>query len=82
MSSVILITSRRFSAIVIPMDRKGALERLPEPYATALRLRDAGLGHEICSRLAVPQESVEPLLAFTDAKLAALLLDGADADMT
>lgn len=48
-----------------------ALDDLPEAYATALRLRDAGCSDEvIAARLAIEPEAVAPLLRIAVAKLA------------
>ena len=56
------------------MDRATALSRLPEAYAEALRLRDAGLSHAaIARRLGVPTEAMVLLLRLADAKLAHLM---------
>jgi DNA-directed RNA polymerase specialized sigma24 family protein len=58
------------------MDRATALSRLPEAYAEALRLRDAGLSHAaIARRLGVPDEAMVLLLRLADAKLAHLMAD-------
>ena len=46
------------------------LDDLPEAYATALRLRDAGCSDEmIADRLAIEPEAVAPLLRIAAAKL-------------
>ena len=56
------------------MDRATALSRLPEAYAEALRLRDAGHDSEvIATRLAIPVEAIAPLLRLAEAKLTHLL---------
>jgi hypothetical protein len=56
------------------MDRATALSQLPETYAEALRLRDAGLSDEaITSRLGVPAEAMSLLLGLAEAKLAHLM---------
>jgi DNA-directed RNA polymerase specialized sigma24 family protein len=48
-----------------------AFDGLPEAYATALRLRDAGCSDEvIAERLAIEAEAVAPLLRIAVAKLA------------
>jgi DNA-directed RNA polymerase specialized sigma24 family protein len=59
------------------VDRPAALELLPESYARALRLRDAG-SHpaEIAKRLGIAPEAVANALALADAKLARLLAEG------
>ena len=47
------------------------LEGLPEAYATALRLRDAGCNDEmIADRLDIEPEAVAPLLRIALAKVA------------
>jgi len=47
------------------------LDGLPEAYATALRLRDAGCTDEmIADRLGIEPEAVAPLLRIAVAKLA------------
>ena len=47
------------------------LEGLPEAYATALRLRDAGCSDEmIADRLEIEPEAVAPLLRIATAKRA------------
>ena len=55
------------------MDRSRAIELLPEAYAEALRLVDAGQSDSIAERLGIPPEAVGPLLRLARAKLAALL---------
>jgi len=49
------------------------LNRLPETYALALRLRGEGLGHDAIARvLDIETESVGPLLELAESKLAGL----------
>jgi DNA-directed RNA polymerase specialized sigma24 family protein len=56
------------------MDRGAALDRLPETYANALRLRDAGLSDDaIATRFGIPQEAIAALLRLAEAKLARLM---------
>lgn len=56
------------------MDYDQAVALLPVAYATALRLRAAGIEPAgIAERLDVPTEAVGPLLAIAEAKLARLL---------
>jgi DNA-directed RNA polymerase specialized sigma24 family protein len=56
------------------MNRGAALNRLPETYATALRLRDAGLRDEVIATwLGIPQEAIAALLCLAEAKLTRLL---------
>jgi DNA-directed RNA polymerase specialized sigma24 family protein len=51
-----------------------ALARLPEVYAAALRLRDAGADEvDIARELGIEPEAVEPLVRVADAKLEALM---------
>lgn len=55
-------------------DRTAALNRLPGPYALALRLREEGLSvPRVAEVLGIEPEAVGPLLALADAKLATLL---------
>jgi DNA-directed RNA polymerase specialized sigma24 family protein len=57
------------------MDQATALSQLPETYANALRLRDAGLRDEaIARRLGVPEEAIAPLLRLAEAKLTRLMV--------
>ncbi len=54
--------------------RDEAITRLPSSYAVALRMRDAGAGHDLVARaLAIDEPAVAPLLALAEAKLATLL---------
>jgi DNA-directed RNA polymerase specialized sigma24 family protein len=56
------------------VDRTAALDELPESYAVALRLRDAGHDNTaIATALGTEPESVEPLLRLANAKLVLLL---------
>jgi DNA-directed RNA polymerase specialized sigma24 family protein len=58
------------------MDRATALSQLPETYAEALRLRDAGLSDEAtASRLGIPAEAMSLLLRLAEAKLAHLMAE-------
>jgi DNA-directed RNA polymerase specialized sigma24 family protein len=65
------------------MDQEQALRELPEMYAAALRLRDAGLDDDaIAGRLGMPVEGVQSLLRIAGAKLATVMDDsrpGSDA---
>jgi len=48
------------------------LERLPLPYATALRLRDAGIADEvIAQRVGVDRDALATFMRVAEAKLAA-----------
>jgi DNA-directed RNA polymerase specialized sigma24 family protein len=56
------------------MDRRTAIDRLPEAYATALRLKDGGYDDTaIAARLDLAPEAVGPLLSMAAAKLRTLL---------
>jgi DNA-directed RNA polymerase specialized sigma24 family protein len=56
------------------MDRGAALDRLPETYANALHLRDAGLSDDaIATRFGIPLEAIAALLRMAEAKLARLM---------
>lgn len=64
---------------MLSMDRPQAIERLPEAYAVALLLTDAGFDEPAVARvLHVEVEAVPPLLDLARAKLASLLDDGDD----
>lgn len=57
---------------VDPVRRREALERLPLPYATALRLRDEGLSDELIAKcVGIEPEAVATMLGLAEAKLAA-----------
>lgn len=54
--------------------RAESLERLPLPYATALRLREAGIADEvIAERVGVDLESLPTFMRVAAAKLAAAM---------
>jgi len=55
------------------VDRDAALQRLPQPYAVALRLHEDGRDDEIAERLGIAPEAVAPLLQLAEAKLVRLL---------
>jgi DNA-directed RNA polymerase specialized sigma24 family protein len=56
------------------VDRTAALKLLPEAYAEALRLRDAGCPPaEIARRLEIPPEAVASALELAQAKLTRLI---------
>jgi DNA-directed RNA polymerase specialized sigma24 family protein len=58
------------------VDRKRALDALPPPYGTALRLRDGGADRATVARaVEVPLDAIDSLLAIGERKLAALLDD-------
>lgn len=53
--------------------RAEAVDRLPTPYAVALRLHDAGAPNDlIATALGIDLRSVRPLLDLAEAKLAAM----------
>jgi DNA-directed RNA polymerase specialized sigma24 family protein len=54
------------------VDRDQAIERLPEPYAIALRLHEVGSDELIAERLGIAVEAVAPLLEIAEAKLSRL----------
>ena len=55
-------------------EHEGALARLPENYAAALRMRARGLTEQaIAAELKLEPEAVGPLLRLAEAKLSALL---------
>ncbi|MGY2119602.1 hypothetical protein ACW9HR_37435 [Nocardia gipuzkoensis] len=50
-----------------------AVDRLPFPYAEALRLRTAGVADEVIAEvLTIEVDAVAPLLRMAEAKLAAI----------
>jgi DNA-directed RNA polymerase specialized sigma24 family protein len=52
--------------------RDEALDQLPLPYSTALRLRDAGIPNEVIAEcVGVEPEAIATLLRLAEAKLAA-----------
>lgn len=55
------------------VNRADALQLLPEPYARALRLRDAGKEGLIPQQLGIEPQAVEPLIRMAEEKLARLL---------
>lgn len=56
---------------VDPVRRREALERLPLPYSTALRLRDEGLSDELIAKcVGIELEAVGTMLRLAEAKLA------------
>jgi DNA-directed RNA polymerase specialized sigma24 family protein len=58
------------------VDRGTAIDRLPEAYANALRLRDQGHDNEaIAARLNISPEAVGPLLRLASAKLQTILAE-------
>ena len=70
----LLMTSCERHAKFAAMDRQNAMDRLPEAYARALRMRERGLGHqEIADSLQAPIEAIGTILAIAEAKLSALL---------
>jgi len=74
MSARVLTTAPSGSPSVAGVDKAVALARLPEVYAAALRLRDAGADERsIAHELGMEREAVEPLLRVAVAKLDALM---------
>lgn len=61
------------------MDRAAAIALLPDTYAHALRLHDAGQADLIPDRLGIAPEAVQPLLRLAEAKLIALVTETAEA---
>lgn len=59
------------------MDRSAAIDLLPDTYAQALRLQDAGQTDRIPDRLGIAPEAVKPLLRLAEAKLTALITETA-----
>lgn len=58
---------------VVGDDENEALDRLPFPYAEALRLRAAGVADEVIAEvLGIESDAVGPLLRMAEAKLAAV----------
>ncbi len=55
------------------MDRTDAIARLPESYALALRLHDAGVTHaQIAAGFGIEPQSVPSMLRIAETKLAEL----------
>lgn len=64
----------RMRSMTVSDRRAEALRGLPEAYALGLRLRDAGTpAGVIADRLGIEPESLGPLLALAEAKLATIL---------
>ena len=62
------------TVIAFPHERSAAIDRLPEAYATALRLQDDGHDNQvIAARLGLAPEAVDTLLNMATAKLRTLL---------
>jgi hypothetical protein len=59
--------------VVAPQNpRDDALDQLPLPYSTALRLRGAGIADEVIARrIGVELEAMETFMRLAEAKLAA-----------
>lgn len=72
-SSPVLRTSYAAGISVRVVNREDAVARLPEPYAEALRLHEAGLDAAIPDCLGVATEAVGPLLVLAEAKLATVM---------
>ena len=61
------------------MDRRTAIDQLPEGYAAALRLQDEGHDAKaIAARLDIAPAAVGPLLRVAAAKLRSILAAGED----
>jgi DNA-directed RNA polymerase specialized sigma24 family protein len=61
---------------VVAVDRAAALQLLPDTYAAALRLRDAGLEPaEIGRQLGIAPEAVASALLLAEAKVQRLLAE-------
>jgi DNA-directed RNA polymerase specialized sigma24 family protein len=70
------MSARRLRRSVLAVDRAAALELLPDTYAAALRLRDAGLeAAEIGRQLGIAPEAVASALVLAEAKLQRLLAE-------
>jgi DNA-directed RNA polymerase specialized sigma24 family protein len=68
--------ARRLRRSVVAVDRAGALQLLPDTYAAALRLRDAGLPPaEIGRQLGIAPEAVASALLLAEAKVQRLLAE-------
>jgi DNA-directed RNA polymerase specialized sigma24 family protein len=68
--------ARRRRRSVVAVDRDSALQLLPDTYAAALRLRDAGLEPaEIGRQLGIAPEAVASALVLAEAKLQRLLAE-------
>jgi DNA-directed RNA polymerase specialized sigma24 family protein len=56
--------------------RAASLQRLPVPYATALRLHDAGISDEVIAEcIGVELDALPTFMRVAEAKLAAALLE-------
>lgn len=70
------MTPRRGGRSVEQVERRAALELLPDAYADALRLRDSGVSPaEIARRLRIAPEGLDAALVLAEAKLARILAD-------
>ena len=59
------------------LHRAASLDRLPLPYATALRLRDAGIGDEVIAEcVGVDPDALPTFMKLAEAKLAAATSSG------
>ena len=60
--------------------RAESMERLPLPYATALRLRDAGVADDVIARsVGVDPDALPTFMRLAEAKLAAAASEQPDA---
>jgi hypothetical protein len=58
--------------MAIDRHRAESLQRLPLPYATALRLRDAGIADEVIAEcVGVDEDALPNFMRLAEAKLAA-----------
>jgi DNA-directed RNA polymerase specialized sigma24 family protein len=77
------MSARRHAHTVRSVDRTAALELLPEAYAEALRLREAGSEPaEIARRLEIAPEAVASALELAEAKLARLIAGASPSELS
>ncbi len=55
------------------MNREEAIPLLPEPYAVALRLHEAGRDDAIAVAVGIPPETVPAIVRIAEAKLAHII---------
>lgn len=55
------------------MDLQAALDRLPQSYSIALRMRETDTDDAIAERLGIAPEAIAPLIRVAEAKLRRLL---------
>lgn len=75
-------TQRRIVTSVATEDeRKDAIDRLPLPYSTALRLRAAGIPDGLIAEcIGVAPEAIDTLMRLAEAKLAGRIRDADSAN--